>query len=238
MPAPPEVPMRRTSTANFPTGYMIEVTGHHIQSLLPSLTKNSLDWLNWTTSAPTTLNVWGDHVVFVPNLSGGTLYYHSISAVSSTAHVHSLSVGTSRRPPPLPHPSILRDAEHRGRRALRRSLDLFRRFRPEEELRTFLDGKPLVIHGHEYDYRVRKSTNLLRHTMNPTSPHIPYDLHIMDKQGNVLAKGCVVFPKTPVIDQLLALIFHVQDVQEEQRIIAITNWSPPLRRQRVDRMAA
>ena len=65
--------------------------------------------------------------------------------------------------------------------------------------------------------------------MNPHGGAIPYDLHALDKaDGRVLSKGCVVIPGTPVIDQLLALILHVQDRDDEQAMIGTTVWTPAL----------
>lgn len=182
--------------------------------------------------------------VFTPFILGSP-YYHSIGNVNhpqsllppvsfSAATWNNLAIYGSAEPRTFPRPAIIRarerEAERRGRRALQRSLTLFRRFRPDEELKTFLDGKPLLIHGCQYDYQITKTVDLLQHTMRPESAHIPYDLRIKEKDGTTLAKGCVVFPATPVIDQILALIFCVQDEQEEEKILKVTNWAPRLTR--------
>jgi hypothetical protein len=193
-------------------------------------------------STTTTSAYWPDLAMFLPTGSGA-LYYHSISAPTSAtvlpygqhqtpfyqAAASAYQAAQARqlpRPKPLAKPAILA-----GRRALRRSIDLFRMLRPKDEIRTFLRGEPLIVRGHRFDYRIQKHDNLLRHTMNPHSVHIPYDFRILDKaSGKNLAKGCTIIPGTPVIDQLLALILHIQDPDEEVNILWNTNWSPDITR--------
>lgn len=125
---------------------------------------------------------------------------------------------------PLPRPAFLKNA----RDAVRRSIELFRKFRPEEELKAFLRCQPVLIQGYRFTYRVKHREKILHHTLYPNSFHIPYDLHLLDRTGKPIAKGCVTIPHTPIIDQLLALILHVQDKDEEEELIRATNWSPIL----------
>lgn len=129
--------------------------------------------------------------------------------------------------PPTPRPKIVPAAVRAGRRALRRSIDLYARFRGVDEVRRFLHGETIVFEGERYNYRVRKTMNLLRQTMHPEGAHIPYSLQMIDKATDtVLASGCVVFPALPVFDQLLALSFHVRDPEDERKLVATTNWTP------------
>jgi hypothetical protein len=199
------------------------------------------------TQIPTTQACWmvQNQLMFTPFVSGN-LYYHSIPDTLTTGWQPTVPILTPLHPPTIAYcqatplhlapatsmprrPVVARPAILQGRRALRKSLDLFRKLRPEAELKTFLAGQSLTIRGHRFDYRVKKRDDLLRHTMNPHSAHIPYDLHLVDRHtGKQLAKGCVIIPGTPVIDQLLALILHVQDPDEELVVIHITNWSPSL----------
>jgi hypothetical protein len=154
--------------------------------------------------------------MFTP--TGYGLYYHTIPTYSVT----------TPQPAYMPpyRPRLARPAVLRGRRALRRSIDLFRMLRPADEVRAFLSGEPVIIHGRNYDYRVQKRDNLLHHTMHPHSPHIPYKLQLLDKNGQYLAQGCTVIRNTPVIDQLVALILHIE--HDESVVLNNTNWTPPL----------
>jgi hypothetical protein len=163
--------------------------------------------------------------------TGTTLFYHSIPSWptipltnGSVYQTFAQPVGALPVPRPLARPALLR-----GRRALRKSIDLFRMLRPDEEVRRFLSGQPITIHGHRFDYRIQKRDNLLHHTMNPMGACIPYQLHLIDKtSGQKLAQGCVIVPNTPVIDQVLALILHAQDATEELVVLNRTNWTPRL----------
>jgi hypothetical protein len=157
--------------------------------------------------------------MFTP--TGYGIYYHNIPATFSLTR--SLPAYDALRPP---RPRLARPALLRGRRALRRSIDLFRMLRPTDEVRAFLSGDPVIIHGQRYDYRVQKRDNLLYHTMHPHSPHIPYKLELLDKNGRYLAQGCTVIRNTPVIDQLVALILHIE--HDESVVLNNTNWTPPL----------
>lgn len=167
-----------------------------------------------------------DTTMFSPTGSG-VLYYHALSSALTTAgygvpYVQQTPVVRRPAPKRLAKPAILA-----GRRALRRSIDLFRKLRPDEEIRRFISGKPLTVRGHFFDYRIQKRDNLLRHTMNPHGHHIPYDFRMLDKTtGQSLAVGCTVIPSTPVIDQLLALLLHLEDPDDEVVILWNTNWSP------------
>jgi hypothetical protein len=196
---------------------------------------------NWAASSTILSNSWSTTTTAVPLIvfsptGSGQLWYHAIPAALSQVPVYGYAnypqamwanpYQANLRPvaPPLLRPALI----HAGRRALRRSIDLLRRFRPERDVKAFLDGHPLVLHGHRYDYLVRSRGNLLEHTMNPRGPHIPYDLHIVAKDGRTLAKGCVIVPETPVVDQVLALALHVQDEEAEDVIVRTTNWTPRL----------
>jgi len=161
--------------------------------------------------------------MFLP--TGSNLYYHSIPLVTSATN----GTYAGATLPLRSQRSLARPAVLRGRRALRRSIDLLRMLRPDNEVKGFLSGQPITIQGRRFDYQMQKRDNLLSHTLNPDSPHIPYDLHLIDKTtGRKLARGCVIVPGTPVIDQLLALILHAQDATEEMVVLTQTNWTPAL----------
>ena len=130
--------------------------------------------------------------------------------------------------PPKPR-LIVPKAVRAGRRVVRRSVDLYARFRGMDEVRRFMRGEELIYRGEHYNYAVRKRESILAQAMQPESPHIPYTLRLADKQtGKYLASGCVVFPSLPIFDQLLALAFHIQDPDEEIKLLRTTNWSPRL----------
>lgn len=193
-------------------------------------TINSTATVNSTATASI---LWpSDPIMFFPTGSGA-LFYHAIPSIQTTDYAYPTPYLRAMRVAPTPtRPSaqvkaLAKPAIMAGRRALRRSIDLFRMLRPDEEIRTFIGGKSLTVRGHHFDYRIQKRDNLLRHTMNPHGHHIPYDFQMLDKAtGQILAKGCTVIPGTPVIDQLLALLLHLEDPDDEVTILWNTNWSP------------
>jgi len=120
-----------------------------------------------------------------------------------------------------------------GRRAVRRSIDIYSRFRGLEELRRFIRGDAIVYEGEQYNYHVRKTMKVLQHTMNPGSYLHPYTFFAADKKTDKeVARGCISIAGIPVIDQLLALSFYIQDPKDEQDLIRTVNWTPHLPKSR------
>lgn len=188
-----------------------------------------------TTPSTSTSTLWpSDSTMFLPT-GHGVLYYHALRSLQTsdsgypTTYIHQRH--TAVYPTPSRVKALAKPAIMAGRRALRRSIDLFRMLRSDEEIKTFISGKPLIVRGHHFDYRIQKRDNLLRHTMNPNVPHIPYDFQMLSKAtGQSLANGCTVIRGTPVIDQLLALLLHLEDPDDEVTILWNTNWHPDVSR--------
>jgi hypothetical protein len=132
--------------------------------------------------------------------------------------------------PPKPKPRLISKTLRAGRRAVRRSVDLYARFRGYDEARRFIKGEEIIYRGLRFDYHVQKRLQVLSQTMQPGHSHIPYQLSIYNKAGKRLAAGCIVFPGLPLFDQLLALSFHIEDPDEELKLLKTTNWNPRLPR--------
>lgn len=120
-----------------------------------------------------------------------------------------------------------RQKVRRGRRALNKSIKLYRAFRGVAEIKAFAKGDTVTITGHLYNYEVvrRRQATLLEHTIRPPNGVIPYHLTMLAKDGTRLANGCVYFEDTPILDQILALALHVQDREEELALHKVTVWS-------------
>jgi hypothetical protein len=112
-----------------------------------------------------------------------------------------------------------------GRRALARSVAAMRRFLGESDVKAFLAGDEVVLGGTYFDYVVRRrdDTSLLDHSSDPSSGHIPYNLTVVDKGGVVMAQACVVFDRTPVLDQVVALSLHLRSAEDEEAILKTAN---------------
>ncbi len=110
-----------------------------------------------------------------------------------------------------------------GRKAARKGMKLYGNLFGQEGIKTFVRGDTLRIEGTLYDYHVTKTVGIVKHSANPTSGHIPYQLDIHDKSGQFLAGGCVYFQDTPVIDQIIGLSLHVRDREDEVSFLRSTN---------------
>lgn len=135
--------------------------------------------------------------------------------------------------PPTRRPRIVPGVVRAARRAVRRSIDIYAGLRGMDEIRRFVAGEPIELPGQLYDYRMQKRGSILRQTMNPGDGHIPYQLNLIEKNTRkVLASGCVLFGRLPVIDQMLALALHLHSpsIDDEIKLLETTNWTPRLSR--------
>lgn len=164
-------------------------------------------------------------------------------------------VGQVFTPPTIRKTKRIVAAEIRaGRRVLRRSIDLYARFRGLDEARRFINFEPIVWEGQRNNYRAQRrgsklrETNhtpysLLRQAMHPQDSHTPYNLTLLDKEtGEALATGCILFDGLPIFDQMLAFWMGIQTERDEARMLSTVNWTfvaPGARerhlRQRVER---
>jgi hypothetical protein len=104
-----------------------------------------------------------------------------------------------------------------ARNAIKRALNLFSSFFGEEKIKAFLNGGSFSVEGKYFNYIIKRSnTSIISHTQDPFSGHIPYSLEIADKKSNlVIGNLCVTISKTPVIDQIIAILFHLKTNEEE-----------------------
>jgi hypothetical protein len=103
-----------------------------------------------------------------------------------------------------------------AKKALWKSIKLFENLFGINQIQLFMNGQSFEIEGRRFNYRISKnsSVNLLDHTSRPTSCCIPYRLEILNKNGLILFEGCTIFKNTPVVDQIIALILHIQNDEE------------------------
>jgi hypothetical protein len=130
---------------------------------------------------------------------------------------------------------------HAGRRAVRRSIDLYLRMRPAEELRRFVAGDLVVIQGARLRYSVQRNGISIMAQAIHFGHGIPYVMHMLDPANDNdrrVASGCVYLNDTPLLDQLLAFILHVTDPDGERQLVETTNWSPRLPHHIAERLAA
>lgn len=111
-----------------------------------------------------------------------------------------------------------------AKKVVRRGVEKFSQLFGSKDIKAFITGDDFVVEGELYNYRVSKTFGILEHSARPTTGHIPYKLQFLTKDNIVLAEGCVIFEDTPVIDQLIALMLHVKNNNEDE-ILRNTNFS-------------
>lgn len=111
------------------------------------------------------------------------------------------------------------------KRALTRSVKALNALVDQNAYKSFVSKSGFTISGYRFNYNVRKTQNLIEHTADPTSIHIPYNLTILSKTGQKLSTGCIIFEDTPVLDQIIALTLHVKEKESEMEILDKGNWT-------------
>lgn len=111
--------------------------------------------------------------------------------------------------------------------AIKKAIKLLTRFGADENARLLVSGEKVVISHPDSAFQFRLQAHkgqgwLVQRTVTPGA-HVPYQLTLETKKGKSLAQLCVLFDKTPVLDQLLALTMYVQ-TGNEQELLDKANW--------------
>jgi hypothetical protein len=123
------------------------------------------------------------------------------------------------RPPRPP-----RRERKRVRRALGRAIDLADRLVGRDTVLTLLAGGGAKIEGVRYDYVCERRGSIVQQAADPEAHPQALKVSIHRKgDGERLADGCVYFPATPAIDQLVAIALHVRDREEELALLSEAN---------------
>lgn len=100
------------------------------------------------------------------------------------------------------------------RRIFNKSLAGLKSFLGSSNTSAFISGNEVTIEGELFDYKLKKTMDLLKYTEFINGIHIPYDLAIYTKSGEYITKMCVVFPGSPVLDQVLSVYLMIKSGQE------------------------
>ena len=110
-----------------------------------------------------------------------------------------------------------------GKKVLKKGIKTFTNLFGQEDIKAFISGEDFTIEGELYNYRVSKKYDLIQYSINTQMGHIPYRLQLLTKENVILADGCIIFENTPVIDQLIAMMLHIKNGNEEE-ILKKTNF--------------
>jgi hypothetical protein len=111
--------------------------------------------------------------------------------------------------------------------AIKKATKLFQNLGQESNLRLFVSGGEVTLSHPDSRFKLvvkplEVSGWLIDRTQTGRA-HTPYELSLFTKDDVFLAKLCVYFQDTPVLDQLLALTFYVQ-AGDEVQILEKANW--------------
>lgn len=116
---------------------------------------------------------------------------------------------------------------HKAKAAIKKATRLFQGLGQAHNLKLFVSGAEVCLSNPDSPFKfilkpLQVSGWLLDRTMVGRS-HTPYELSLYTKEDVFLAKLCVYFNNTPVLDQLLALTLFVQS-GDEVKILEKANW--------------
>lgn len=116
--------------------------------------------------------------------------------------------------------------KRRARKVVRRSYDLMRRFYGDQTTRDFLKGKPLKLRGYFFDWEFKiypHAKRLIENSVSPSRTHTPFSIVIRDHDGHALGSACVLFEKTPMLDQAVAIGLCLSNREDEFDLLNSTN---------------
>lgn len=115
----------------------------------------------------------------------------------------------------------------KAKSAIKKATKLFERIGKEDALAVLVSGGEVVLarEGSAFELRLRpvKQAGWLIDRTQKGKSHTPYELSLHRCGGGFLANLCVYFKDMPVLDQMLALMLHVES-GEELRILEGANW--------------
>lgn len=116
--------------------------------------------------------------------------------------------------------------QQKARGAIKKAVKLFTRLGKEQNVRLMVQGQEVVLSNPDSPFKfVLKphGPGWLEEKTVTLGGHVPYQLSLYTKEDVFLARLCVLFDQTPVLDQLLALTMFVQ-AGDELELLKTANW--------------
>lgn len=125
-------------------------------------------------------------------------------------------------------PSVNKAAEKKrlrtAKKAIARGRKLFEMLiNGKQTVDAFIAGEEIDVKGSIFDYSIRKTYELL--DRRATFKSIPYSLTLFDKESGLeLARLCVYFDNTPILDQVYGFLMYIgAGAEYEKRILETAN---------------
>jgi hypothetical protein len=112
-----------------------------------------------------------------------------------------------------------------ARKALHRSYQLLNRVFGADTARRFVRGEEIRITSHLFVWGLQIKSDLIESTIDPSNYHTPFLITLYDRDGTELCHGCIIWPKTPVLDQAIALKLAISSPEDEQELLNDINLS-------------
>ena len=115
---------------------------------------------------------------------------------------------------------------NQARGAIKKALSLFTNFGMEKQVQMLVSGSAVTLSHPDSVFKLEvaplQQDWLESRTVEPGG-HVPFRLSLLTKDDIFLARLCVLFDSTPVLDQLFALSLFVQTGQEQELLLK-ANW--------------
>ena len=108
-----------------------------------------------------------------------------------------------------------------GVKILNKSLKIIRKFFQARDLDDFLKCLEVTIPGKRFNYgfRLRKRSDLITYSNSMRNFSINWDLNIYTKDDLKIARACVTFKNSPILDQVLSAYLLIKSGKEDEILI-------------------
>jgi len=108
-----------------------------------------------------------------------------------------------------------------GVKVLNKSLKIIRKFFPARDLEDFLKCIEINVPGEmfTYGFKLRERQDLIRYSKNMSNFSISWDLNIYTKLGEKIARSCITFKNSPILDQVLSVYLMIKSNNEKEILL-------------------
>ena len=108
-----------------------------------------------------------------------------------------------------------------GVKVLNKSLKIIRKFFPARDLEDFLKCIEIKVPGEmfTYGFKLRERQDLIRYSKNMSNFSISWDLNIYTKLGEKIARSCITFKNSPILDQVLSVYLMIKSNNEKEILL-------------------
>ncbi len=108
-----------------------------------------------------------------------------------------------------------------GVRILNKSLKIISKFFPSNQLMDFLKCIEVNVPGELFDYgfKLRERKDLITYSNRMSNFSINWDLNIYTKLGEKIARSCITFKGSPILDQVLSVYLLIKANKEKEVLL-------------------